>query len=50
MMWVRWADLRVVWDRKIGASREQARRERDAEERENGYGGTADEDEDEMDL
>jgi len=35
--------------RKIGASREQARRERDQEERENGYTGTADDD-DEMDL
>jgi GINS complex subunit 2 len=32
--------------RKIGASKEQARRERETEERENGYPGTADEDED----
>jgi len=32
--------------RKIGASKEQARREREAEERENGYSGTQDEDED----
>ncbi|EON62711.1 hypothetical protein W97_01935 [Coniosporium apollinis CBS 100218] len=36
--------------RKIGASREQARREREAEERDNGYAGTAEDDEDEMDL
>jgi len=35
--------------RKVGASREQARREREAEERENGYDGPADDD-DEMDL
>ncbi|KAI9664609.1 MAG: DNA replication protein psf2 [Bathelium mastoideum] len=37
--------------RKIGASREQAKREREAEERENGFVGTAPEDDDdEMDL
>ncbi|KAI9877285.1 MAG: DNA replication protein psf2 [Pleopsidium flavum] len=35
--------------RKIGASKEQARREREAEERENGYDGTGNDD-DEMDL
>ena len=35
--------------RKIGASKEQARREREAEERENGYDGTQDED-DEMEF
>jgi len=32
--------------RKIGSSKEQARRERENEERENGYAGTADDDED----
>lgn len=32
--------------RKIGASKEQARRERENEERENGYPGAADDDED----
>ncbi|KAK3046100.1 DNA replication protein psf2, partial [Coniosporium uncinatum] len=36
--------------RKIGASREQTRREREQEERENGYTGTADDDNDEMEL
>ncbi|KAF2202470.1 GINS complex, PSF2 component [Delitschia confertaspora ATCC 74209] len=38
--------------RKINASREQARRDRDREERENGFGGTADDDydDDEMDM
>ncbi|KAF2233933.1 GINS complex, PSF2 component [Viridothelium virens] len=36
--------------RKIGASKEQAKREREAEERENGFVGTAPEDEDEMEL
>ena len=35
--------------RRIGAAKEQARREREAEERENGVGG-ADEDDDEMGL
>lgn len=30
--------------RKLGASREQARKDREAEERENGYGGGGDED------
>lgn len=39
----------LIDDRKIGASKEQARREREAEDRENGYDGTADED-DEMGL
>ncbi len=37
--------------RKIGASKEQARREREAEERENGYAGaTQDDDDDNMGL
>ncbi|KAI9821218.1 MAG: DNA replication protein psf2 [Pycnora praestabilis] len=36
--------------RKIGASREQARKEREAEERENGYDGTANEDDDDMEM
>lgn len=37
--------------RKIGASREQQRKDRDAEEAENGYSGTAgDYDDDEMDM
>jgi GINS complex subunit 2 len=37
--------------RKIGASREQQRKDRDAEELENGYPGTAgDYDDDEMDM
>lgn len=38
--------------RKIGRSREEARREREAEERENGLGGSAypDEDDDDMQL
>ena len=35
--------------RKIGASKEMSRREREAEERENGIGG-AQEDEDDMDI
>ena len=35
--------------RKIGASKEMSRREREAEERENGIGG-GEEDEDDMDL
>lgn len=34
--------------RKIGASKEMTRREREAEERENGIGGADDDDEDEM--
>ncbi|KAF2759497.1 DNA replication complex GINS protein-like protein psf2 [Pseudovirgaria hyperparasitica] len=36
--------------RKIGASREQARREREAEERENGFLGTQDDEDDDMEL
>ncbi|KAL9097174.1 MAG: hypothetical protein Q9165_000601 [Trypethelium subeluteriae] len=36
--------------RKIGASKEQTKREREAEERDNGFVGTAPEDEDEMEL
>jgi GINS complex subunit 2 len=32
--------------RKISASKEQARRERESDERENGYPSTADDDED----
>ena len=37
--------------RKIGASKEQAKKEREAEERENGFAGNAPEDDDdEMDL
>lgn len=35
--------------RKIGASKEMSRREREAEERENGLGGGEEDDEDEMD-
>lgn len=34
--------------RKIGASKEMTRREREAEERENGIGGAEEDDEDEM--
>jgi hypothetical protein len=33
-------------DRRIGASREQARQDRENEERENVYSGTADDDDD----
>lgn len=36
--------------RKISASREQQRKDRDREERENGYAGSADYDDDEMDM
>ncbi|KAF2690864.1 DNA replication complex GINS protein PSF2 [Lentithecium fluviatile CBS 122367] len=36
--------------RKIAASREQQKRDRDREERENGYSGTADYDDDEMEM
>jgi len=36
--------------RKIGASREQQRKDREREERENGYSGTGDYDDDEMDM
>jgi len=36
--------------RKIGASKEMSRREREAEERENGIGGGEEDDEDEMDT
>lgn len=36
--------------RKIAASREQQRKDRDREELENGYSGTADYDDDEMDM
>ncbi|EOA85807.1 uncharacterized protein SETTUDRAFT_111302 [Exserohilum turcica Et28A] len=36
--------------RKIAASREQQRKDRDREEMENGYSGTADYDDDEMDM
>ncbi|RYN70495.1 DNA replication complex GINS protein [Alternaria alternata] len=36
--------------RKIAASREQQRKDRDREEAENGYAGTADYDDDEMDM
>lgn len=36
--------------RKIGASREQQRRDREREGRENGYTATADDDDDEMDM
>ncbi|EFQ92570.1 hypothetical protein PTT_10303 [Pyrenophora teres f. teres 0-1] len=35
---------------KIAASREQQRKDRDREELENGYSGTADYDDDEMDM
>lgn len=41
----------TTYCRKIGASREQQRKDRDAEEAENGYSGTAgDYDDDEMDM
>ena len=36
--------------RKIAASREQQRKDRDREELENGYSGAADYDDDEMDM
>ena len=42
-----------AWNRKIGASKELARKEREAEERENGApgrGGSEGEDEDQMSL
>ena len=43
--------FKLMWAcRKIGASKEQAKREIEAEERENGFVGTAPEDEDEMEL
>lgn len=41
----------LTWCRKIAASREQQRRDREREERENGYPGTADDyEDDEMDM
>jgi hypothetical protein len=45
------ADL-SLFNRKIGRSREEARREREAEEQENGLGSSAypDEDDDDMQL
>lgn len=43
-----WVVLTV--SRKIAASREQQRKDRDREELENGYSGTADYDDDEMDM
>ena len=36
--------------RKIGASQEQAQKEKEAEERENGLGGTQDDEDDDMEL
>lgn len=40
----------LTLSRKIAASREQQRKDRDREEMENGYSGTADYDDDEMDM
>lgn len=40
----------LILSRRIAASREQQRKDRDREERENGYSGTADYDDDEMDM
>lgn len=40
----------LILARKIAASREQQRKDRDREEMENGYSGTADYDDDEMDM
>jgi len=41
----------LTLSRKIAASREQQRKDRDREELENGYSGTADyDDDDEMDM
>ena len=42
--------LVLTVNRKIAASREQQRKDRDREEAENGYAGTADYDDDEMDM
>lgn len=42
--------LSLIHVRKIAASREQQRKDRDREEAENGYPGTADYDDDEMDM
>jgi GINS complex subunit 2 len=45
------SELGLMDDRKIAASREQQRKDRDREELENGYSGTAaDYDDDEMDM
>ena len=40
----------LIVSRKIAASREQQRKDRDREELENGYSGTADYDDDEIDM
>lgn len=40
----------LIQDRKITASREQQRKDRDREDQENGYSGAADYDDDEMDM
>lgn len=41
----------MCWDhRKIGASKELSRKEREAEERENGLGGAEDDEDDDMEL
>jgi GINS complex subunit 2 len=38
----------AMWYRKINAPKEQARRERESDERENGYPGTADDEDEDM--
>jgi GINS complex subunit 2 len=44
------AEYGLMNDRKIAASREQQRKDRDREELENGYSGTAADSDDEMDM
>jgi GINS complex subunit 2 len=44
------AEVLLTICRKIAASREQQRKDRDRDELENGYSGTADYDDDEMDM
>jgi GINS complex subunit 2 len=44
------AEHGLMNDRKIAASREQQRKDRDREELENGYSGTAADSDDEMDM
>jgi hypothetical protein len=52
MIWIEFADIWIR--RKIGRSREEARREREADEQENGFGSSAnpnyDDDDDDMQL
>jgi GINS complex subunit 2 len=48
--WWRRSEYRLMNDRKIAASREQQRKDRDREELENGYSGAAADSDDEMDM